>query len=397
MSTRYAIVLGCFAISALPVLMAGCGGDSPTGSSNNLTVNEPVRPTIPPGYSSKTIHVKFQEGTNVDLPLEGFPPGLRDAVASHTKLFSLPKQKLNELRTRERSRVGKPLPDLNLWVEMTLQSGTDAAAFLAEMKHVPNVEIAAPAPLPQPPPWIPPDFTGKQGYLDPAPGGIEARFSWTIPGGNGSGVTIYDVEYNWLQTHDDLSRASGVIVLLNPGDSNNPPGFEELGCPAPCDRINREHGTAVLGELIADNNRKGVTGISWGANIGLAPASTSNLGYNPANAILLAVANGSAGDVILLEQQASVCGRLCDASQGGCGPSEVSSSVFDAIEMAVDNGVVVVEAAGNGGGGLGSSRLLRCIRSDRAGFRSHHRGRRATTEQWSGPPTRRVFQLRKSR
>lgn len=80
---------------------------------------------------------------------------------------------------------------MNLWVEMTLQSGTDAAAFLAAMKHVPNVEIAAPAPLPQPLPWIPPDFTRKQGYLDPAPSGIEARFSWTIPGGNGHGVTIY--------------------------------------------------------------------------------------------------------------------------------------------------------------------------------------------------------------
>ena len=81
---------------------------------------------------------------------------------------------------------------------------------------MPNVEIAEPAPLPHPPPWIPPDFTRNQGYLDSAPVGIEARFSWTIPGGNGSGVTIYDVEYNWLQTHDDLSKASGVVILLIP-------------------------------------------------------------------------------------------------------------------------------------------------------------------------------------
>ena len=34
---------------------------------------------------------------------------------------------------REWNRLGTPLPDLNLWVEMTLQSGTDAAAFLAEI------------------------------------------------------------------------------------------------------------------------------------------------------------------------------------------------------------------------------------------------------------------------
>jgi hypothetical protein len=264
-------------------------------------------------------------------------------VVSHRKLFSLPEQKLNELRARERGRLDKPLPDLNLWVEMTLRSGTDAAAFLAEMKRVPNVEIAASAPLPQPPPWIPPDFTRKQGYLDPAPGGIEARLSWTVPGGNGSGVTIYDIEYNWLQTHDDLSRAGGVAILVDPGDSNLPPGF--VGCPAPCDSVNREHGTAVLGAMIADRDTRGVTGISWGAKIGLAPANTLNLGYNPANAIILAVANGSAGDVILLEQQFPVCG-LSDSF----GPIEVLSSVFEAIQTAVAQGFVVVEAAGNGGG-----------------------------------------------
>ena len=339
MRTGYEIILVCLVSSAL-LLMTGCGED-PSSGPPVATKSSP--PTIPPGYSSKSIHVKFQEGTNVERPLEGLPPGLIAAVVSHTKLFSLPEQKLNELRTRERSRLGTPSPDLNLWVEMTLQFGTDAAAFLAEMKRMPNIEIATSAPLPQPPPWIPPDFTRKQGYLDLAPGGIEARFSWTIPGGNGHGVTIYNVEYNWLQTHDDLSRAGAVILLLNPGDSNNPPGFEELGCPAPCDRINREHGTVVLGAMVADHDTRGVTGISWGAKIGLAPANTLNLGYNPANAIILAVANGSAGDVILLEQQYPVCG-LSDF-----GPIEVLPSVFDAIQTAVAQGFVVVEAAGNGG------------------------------------------------
>ena len=339
MRPGYASVLACFVSSAL-LVMTGCGGDSPSGPP---VATEATPPTIPPGYSSKSVHVKFQEGTNVERPLEGLPPNLRNAVVSHSKLFSVPEQKLNELRFKERGRVGTPLPDLSLWVEMTLHPGTDAAAFLAEMKRVSNVEIAASAPLPQPPPWIPPDFTRKQGYLDPAPGGIEARLSWTIPGGNGHGVTIYDIEYNWLQTHDDLSRASAVHLLVNPGDSNNPPGFEELGCPAPCDSINREHGTATLGAMVADYDTRGVTGISWGAKIGLAPANTLNLGYNPANAIILAVANGSAGDVILLEQQFPVCG-LSDSF----GPIEVLSSVFDAIQTAVAQGFVVIEAAGNG-------------------------------------------------
>jgi hypothetical protein len=287
--------------------------------------------TIPPGYSSEIIHVKFREGTNVDLP-----PGLRNAAASSTRLFSLPTQQLNEIRARGRSRSGKALPDLNLWFQITLQPGTDAAAFIENLRRLPHVEIAEPAPLPAPPPAITPDFTANQGYLDAAPGGIDARYAWTIPGGSGSGVTIYDVEYSWNQTHEDLSTANGVPLLLNPGDAAVDP-FND-----------NNHGTAVLGEIIADNDTKGVTGISWSANVGLAPANTANLGYNPANAILRAVADGAAGNVILIEQQTGVCGGPCDATQVGCGPLEAIASVFNAIQTAVANGFVVVAAAGNG-------------------------------------------------
>jgi subtilisin family serine protease len=94
--------------------------------------------------------------------------------------------------------------------------------------------------------------------------------------------------------------------------------------------------------LIADNNTKGVTGISWGANIGLAPALTSNLGFNPANAILLAMDKGSAGDVILIELQITVCDLF------EWGPVEWDTAVFQVIQTAVAQGFVVVEAAGNG-------------------------------------------------
>ena len=281
------------------------------------------------------IQVKFKEGTDVDPPTDPLTPDLLNSVDSITRLFTLSEVVLDELRAVE------TLPDLNLWFQIVLTPSTDAAAFLEDLKLLPSVETAQFAPIPVQPGAVTPDFTGNQGYLGPAPDGIDAIFSATLPGGNGNGITIYDVEYNWLQTHEDLSKASGVSLLVDPGDSNSPPGY--AGCPAPCDRVNREHGTAVLGELIADDDTKGVTGISWGANIGLAPANTSNLGYNPANAILLAVADGKPGDVILIEQQTAVCG-LPDY-----GPLEWVQSVFDAIQTAVANRFVVVEAAGNGG------------------------------------------------
>jgi hypothetical protein len=282
-----------------------------------------------------SIHVKFMDGTDVDPPTDPLTPSLLSSTESIHKLFTLSAAQLNELRVQD------SLPDLNLWFQIDLIPGTNAVAFLNELKLLSSVEVAQIAPLPVPPAAPTPDFTADQGYVGPATDGLDAEFSWTLPGGDGSGITIYDVEYNWLQSHEDLSKASGVTLLVDAGDSISPPGY--TGCDAPCDRINREHGTAVLGELIADNDAIGVTGIAWGADIALAPSVTTNLGYNAANAILLAVADADPGDVILLEQQMGVCGGL------GLGPIEESQPVFDAIQTAVANRITVVEAAGNGG------------------------------------------------
>jgi serine protease len=294
---------------------------------------------IPAGFSSEIVQVKFKEGTKVIHAAALLPQNLRNSVHSITRLFTLSEEEMDELRAMAEQFSGEPLPNLNLWFQITLKPGTNATKFLENLRSLDSVDIAEPAPLPAPPPATTPDFTGNQGYLGPATAGIDAIFSATIPGGNGSGIKIYDVEYSWNQTHEDLSKANGVLLLLNAGDSAVDP-FN-----------NNNHGTAVLGELIADNDTKGVTGISWGADIGLAPVKTANLGYNPANAILLAMADGSPGDVILIEQQFPVCGLSgpCTGPGGNCGPSEWVQSVFDAIQTTVAIGFVVVEAAGNGG------------------------------------------------
>jgi serine protease len=284
-----------------------------------------------PGYSSTEIHVKFRQSTAPESPELLLPADLRNSLASITRLFGgIPAEKLDKMKEFGEGRGRKKLPDLNLWFKITLKPGSDPSDFIEKLKRLDGVEHAEFAPLPAPPPAITPDFKGNQGYLDIGPGGIDALFSSIIPGGNGSGVKIYDVEYSWNQTHEDLSKANGILLLLDTGDFAVDP-FND-----------NNHGTAVLGELIADNDTKGVTGISYGADIGLAPANTAHRGYNPANAILLAVGDGVAGDVILIEQQAFVCGLP------NFGPSESISSVFDAIQIAVANGFLVVEAAGNG-------------------------------------------------
>jgi hypothetical protein len=109
-----------------------------------------------------------------------------------------------------------------------------------------------------------------------------------------------------------------------------------------------DHGTAVLGELIATSNAFGVTGLSRGADIGVANVYSSTTGYTPANAVDLARQQLSAGDVILLEQQWS--GIAGTGSQPDpYVPIEYLPSAYDAIKLATQSGIVVVEAAGNGG------------------------------------------------
>ena len=165
-------------------------------------------------------------------------------------------------------------------------------------------------------------------------------YAWTVPGGTGAGITIYDLENGWLYSHEDLTKISSGMLLMNLGDTITT-----------VTTANEHHGTEVLGEMIADNNGFGVTGIAYGANIKLVPTSTKDQSgldtLNRPNAILLAVADGISGDVILLEQQMSVCG------QSAYGPIEDELAVFQAIQYATALGFVVVEAAGNGDGSTG--------------------------------------------
>ena len=168
---------------------------------------------IPPGFSSEIIQVKFKEGTDVHPPSRPLPPDLLNSVGRITRLFTLPEEEIDQLRAMGEQVSRNPLPNLNLWFQITLKPGADAATFIENLRRLDSVETAEPAALAAPPPATTPDFTANQGYLGPAPDGIDAIFSATIPGGNGNGIKLYDVEYAWNQTHEDLSKANGVPLL----------------------------------------------------------------------------------------------------------------------------------------------------------------------------------------
>src|SRR5215813_730179 len=167
MQRVYRIIIAALALAVAPTIAIGA-------------------PAPPPGYSSSEIHVKFRQGIRVDSPELLLPPDQTNSVESITQLFSgIPKDKLDKMKESGEGRSRKKLPDLNLWFKIRLKPGTDPSDFIEKLKRLDDVEHAEFAPLPAPPPAITPDFEGNQGYLEIGPGGIDAVFSWTIPGGNG--------------------------------------------------------------------------------------------------------------------------------------------------------------------------------------------------------------------
>lgn len=296
-------------------------------------------PALPAGASPDTLYVRYAKGTIIQQGKVPLPNSVKSSVVSMHPLFTASLSKLHRLQAQGQQKTGGSLPDLSLWYELRLRPGSDPLAVMAVLRKHPDVDLVEHAPTAAPPPATTPLFIETQDYLDAATPGINARAMWAA-GIDGSGITIYDVEYSWNQSHEDLDAASAVVPLVNSGDTAIDPFADN------------NHGTAVLGELIATNDALGVTGIAYGADIGLAPPNTANLAYNPANAILLAAAAASPGDVILIEQQNPVCGTA------NFGPLEWLSSVYDATQTAVANGIVVVAAAGNGGVNLDDAGCL---------------------------------------
>ena len=303
--------------------------------------------------ASRGVIVKFIEGSDVRLrggllisesgqPMTGVANALaRRAGARAARLFSRPEETLASEKARGQARSNRPLPDLNLFYRIQLPPGADPEELVTELKTLPIVENAYLEPLPAPPP-VTPDLESGQGYLDAAPDGIGARIAWQIPGGRGAGVTIGDVEYSWNTNHEDLPTATASKILLNSGETATDP-FS-----------NNDHGTAVLGEIIAANNGFGVTGIVADADIRMAPADIDG-SYNVAEGINRAAGALGAGDVILIEQQTEGANGGCGMSQVGCVAVEFHDAEFAAIQAAVALGIVVVEAAGNGSEDLDSA------------------------------------------
>lgn len=198
------------------------------------------------------------------------------------------------------------------------------------LRRLPEVELVYREKTPSDPVVAADDtYAATENFLDAAPTGIDARWVWTQPHGDGTGMYVIDLEQGWLLGHEDLP---GPTLIFN--DNHDGIGGY-VG----------NHGAAVLGEVAGSDNTKGIIGIA--PNVASVRTVSWWKASDPgtlhvADALLAAVAASPRPHVVLIEVQ--IGGALL--------PVETDPANFDAIRLAVASGVIVVEAGGNGGNDL---------------------------------------------
>lgn len=253
-------------------------------------------------------------------------------VARVVPHFGLPKKALAmraNAVTSARAKVSADFAQGGV-MQIVPRKGKDAKALAARLARLGAVWSAYVAPRPVPAATAPDgastasrNFEPAQGYLHDAPDGIGAIAAWATAGATGRGVTICDIEGNWNTKHEDL-----------------PAGIKLLG-GTPIDDLGwRNHGTAVLGELVAKRGPTGCVGIVPDAKAATHSAIVGGV-FNTAAAITGAAAKLNAGDVILIELQAT-------GPNGKYVAMQYWDDVYSAIVAATARGITVVEAAGNG-------------------------------------------------
>lgn len=350
------------ALRVLAVLAGACLL-APSAPAQQLTPRTPIpqRPVVARPFGDVTeaeasimrhrLTVKFSDAARVRVDAEGQPVSTAGVDLSAVRalaaaegltfapLIDLPASKLALLEARGAARTGRAQPDLGGMMKVARDD--DRASELerigAVLQQLAEVEYAYIQTLGTPPPGdiapTTPDLSGNQSYTGGG-AGMNADYANSL-GIDGSGVRVTDCEYGWVASHEDL-----VDVDLNPEPGQTPVstvaanGWDE-------------HGTAVVGTIVPPDNGYGVSGMARGAEMATYPEWTVQGGFRRATCIASAAADSDPGDVVLLEMQSG--------GAGGFAPAEFDSNVFVVSRNAVDNGVIVVAAAGNGNQDLDSS------------------------------------------
>jgi hypothetical protein len=308
-------------------------------------INGQVPPAekLPPGYKRRVV-VKFRPDVRLTYSAAAHseiatvaPREWAALTAAHPGVtlvpyFStLPESTLREMGRRSAQTRPAAPAGFTQYFAIECPAGVEPEAVARIAASWSNVDTAYVEGGPTPPPVNPSDDprNSNQQYEDAAPTGIDVRWAWSSV--DGSGVGFVDMEQGWTLNHEDLA-AVGITLISGVNQAYN------------------GHGTAVLGEVVMVDNTIGGVGIAPRASARVVSQWRTATSYNTAEAILSAAAVMQSGDVLLLEAQTT------SSAMTGFLPVEVEQATFDAIQYATSNGIIVVEAGGNGSNDLDNYR-----------------------------------------
>ncbi len=228
-----------------------------------------------------------------------------------------------ELETRAERRGNPRRWSLNSYWRIAARTDAERTQLLQLLRSVPDVDLVYEQPKGSDPTVDSSDdqFAAQQFHLAAAPMGVDAKWAWTQPGGDGATVAFVDVEQGWIFNHEDLP-----MMRTLPGVS-----WEVT-------TTSRPHGTAVVSLAAGRDNATGVVGVAPNpAWVSVSSHVRQGVPDQVADAISAAAFNMAAGDVLLVEWQDS--NNL---------PAEVTPDIWTAISLATASGIIVVECAGNG-------------------------------------------------
>lgn len=316
-------------IVALPLLAVPATAES----------SQPQTADFSQGYLKNSLEVKFTPNSGVVIE-NGKLSGDPEKVEQISKIIGKTNQKSSKklfkdnpvakrTRTEKAKRAtGNSVPSLDNYTKIELNSDVVMADVVEDLENLGFIESAFPTMLPAPAPAVP-DYNNLQTHLRKTTG-LNADFAHQIDGGLGKNVRIVDLEYSWNIDHTELKSVDQSDQLYI-GEYENP--FTDTN-----------HGTAVASILVGEHDGHGINGIAPKADLKLVNTYSNDYGWDIANSIYHALDYMTAGDVMLIEQQA----YGPTPAEYDYVPVEIIPSVYDAIVTATSMGIIVVEPAGNG-------------------------------------------------
>lgn len=260
-----------------------------------------------------------------------------------------------------KSRKGdfKAILDLLTYFTIVCTTEAQASAVVKLIKQFSTVEFAeVDGTLATAAAQIDPSSNGAWGmaetaFLREAPGGINAKYAWSIEkshgikGGDGggklAGLKFVDIEHGWLLT-------DGQTVPQNHGDIQQVIGIDGQN------RAPLGHGTACLGIVIASDeeppnpaDQPSSLGITPNVDSIFCVSTYRTMGATQRNlydALLYAINYRlDTGDVLLVEVYYQLFPRINPRYYGI--PVEINPIIFTLIKGGTDKGITIIEPAGN--------------------------------------------------